>query len=129
MPRYATLPDKVRIEFRPPDATCNPYLAMAAMLMAGVDGVRNRIDPRERGFGPYYENIFTWSEERRAAIKGLPTSLQEAVEALQADHEFLLAGEVFTRELIDDWSKAKLAEHSQVQTRPHPYEMQLYFDL
>jgi glutamine synthetase len=129
VPRYATLPDKVRIEFRPPDATCNPYLAMAAMLMAGVDGVRNRIDPRERGFGPYDENIFTMPEERRAAIKGLPTSLQEAVEALQADHEFLLAGEVFTRELIDDWWKAKLAEHTQVQTRPHPYEMQMYYDL
>src|SRR5512142_452831 len=78
VPKYATQPDKVRFEFRPPDATCNPYLATTAMLMAGLDGIRRQIDPVAAGFGPFDENIFTWSAERRAAIKSLPTSLAEA---------------------------------------------------
>ncbi len=129
VPKYATQPEKVRMEFRPPDATCNPYLAMAAMLMAGLDGVRRRIDPTAAGFGPIDENIFDWSPERRAAIKGLPTSLREALDALRADHDFLMAGEVFDKELITDWIKAKTAEYYQVRNRPHPYEVQLYFDL
>jgi glutamine synthetase len=129
VPRYATQPEKVRIEFRPPDATCNPYLAMAAMLMAGLDGIKSRIDPTEGGFGPFDENIFNWSPERRAGIKGLPTSLKEALDALAIDHEFLLAGEVFPEELIHDWTASKMAEHSAVQTRPHPYEMEIYFDV
>ena len=129
VPKYATQPEKVRMEFRPPDATCNPYLAMAAMLMAGLDGVRRRIDPTAAGFGPIDENIFDWSPERRAAIKGLPTSLREALDALKVDHDFLVAGEVFDEELITDWIKAKTAEYYQVRNRPHPYEVQLYFDL
>lgn len=129
VPKYATQPEKVRMEFRPPDATCNPYLAMAAMLMAGLDGVRRRIDPTAAGFGPIDENIFDWSPERRAGIKGLPTSLREALDALKVDHDFLMAGEVFDDELITDWIKAKTAEYYQVRNRPHPYEVQLYFDL
>ncbi len=129
IPKYATQPEAVRFEFRPPDATCNPYLAMAAMLMAGLDGVRRQIDPTEHGFGPIEENIFTWPPERRAAIKALPTSLGEACLALQADHAFLLEGNVFEEEMIHDWINAKLAEHYAVLERPHPYEVQLYFDL
>lgn len=129
VPKYATQPEKVRIEFRPPDATCNPYLAMSAMLMAGLDGIRKGIDPTEAGFGPFDENIFTWSPERRATIKGLPTSLKEAMDALAADNAFLLEGEVFPDELITDWISTKVAEHNALQARPHPYEMQLYFDL
>ena len=78
VPAYATEPDKVRLEYRPPDATCNPYLAMAAMLMAGLDGVRRQIDPTAAGFGPIDQNIFDWTPERRATIKALPTSLKEA---------------------------------------------------
>lgn len=129
VPKYATQPEKVRFEFRPPDATCNPYLAMAAMLMAGLDGVRQKIDPTEHGFGPIDENIFAWSSERRATIKALPTSLGEACEALKADHAFLLEGGVFEEEMIHDWIKAKRGEHYAVLERPHPYEVQLYFDL
>jgi glutamine synthetase len=117
------------MEFRPPDATCNPYLAMAAMLMAGLDGVRQRIDPAAAGFGPFDENIFAWSAERRETIKALPTSLQEALDALAADHVFLLAGDVFEEEIITDWIRAKRAEDYEVRNRPHPYEVQLYFDL
>ncbi len=129
VPKYATQPAAVRFEFRPPDATCNPYLAMAAMLMAGVDGVRRGIDPTEHGFGPIDENIFSWPAEKRALIKALPTSLGEACDALKADHEFLMEGNVFDEELLEDWIKAKLAEHYAVLERPHPYEVQLYFDL
>ena len=129
VPKYATQADKVRIEFRPPDATCNPYLAMAAMLMAGLDGIRRRIDPTAAGFGPVDEDIFTWPAERRATIKALPTTLDEALDALTADHEFLLTGEVFPQELIGDWIAARRAEQTQIRSRPHPYEMQLYFDV
>ncbi len=129
VPKYATQPAKVRIEYRPPDATCNPYLAMAAMLMAGIDGIGKHIDPTAAGFGPFDENIFAWPPERRASIKALPESLKEAAAALEADHEFLVRWNVFPVELIEDWVKAKRDEHNRVQTRPHPYEVQLYFDL
>jgi glutamine synthetase len=118
------------MEFRPPDATCNPYLALAAQLMAGLDGIRRQIDPTAAGFGPIDANIFAWSEEQRAAIEHLPGSLREALDALEADHEFLLAGEVFSQELLDQWIAFKReAEYYPVRNRPHPYEMQLYFDV
>jgi glutamine synthetase len=129
VPKYATQPDKVRFEFRPPDATCNPYLAMAAMLMAGLDGIQRQIDPTDAGFGPFQEDIFSWSSERRSQIKNLPTSLGEAVQALEQDHTFLLAGDVFDEEMITDWTRTKLHEDREVRTRPHPYEVELYFDL
>jgi glutamine synthetase len=129
VPKYATQPEAVRMEFRPPDATCNPYLAMSAMLMAGIDGVQQKIDPTECGFGPIDENIFTWEPERRAQIKALPTSLGEACDALEADYKFLLAGDVFDEETILDWIKAKRKEHYAVLERPHPFEVQMYFDL
>jgi glutamine synthetase len=129
VPAYATEPEKVRFEYRPPDATCNPYLAMAAMLMAGLDGIYRQIDPTAAGFGPIDENIFDWSPERLATIQALPTSLKEALDALKADHAFLLAGDVFEEEMIADWIKVKLGEVYAVRNRPHPYEVQLYFDL
>ncbi len=129
VPKYATQPEAVRMEFRPPDATCNPYLAMAAMLMAGLDGVRREMDPTKLGFGPIDENIFSWPPEKRALIKALPASLGEACDALKADHAFLLEGGVFDEELLNDWIKTKRAEHYAVLERPHPYEVQLYFDL
>ena len=129
VPAYATEPEKVRFEYRPPDATCNPYLAMAAMLMAGLDGIRRQIDPTAAGFGPIDQNVFDWPPERRATIKALHTALKDALDALQADYRFLLAGDVFDEEMIEDWIKAKTAEFYQVTNRPHPYEVQLYFDL
>jgi len=129
VPKYATQPDKVRFEFRPPDATCNPYLAMAAMLMAGLDGIRRQIDPTAAGFGPYQEDIFSWTPERRAQIKNLPTSLGEAVQALETDHDFLLAGDIFDEEMISEWIQIKRREDREVRTRPHPYEVELYYDL
>ncbi len=129
IPKYATQPDKVRFEFRPPDATCNPYLAMAAQLMAGLDGIRRKIDPTVAGFGPINEDIFSWSPEKRATIKSLPTSLLEALQALREDHQFLLEGGVFDEILINDWIKAKEKEDIAVRTRPHPYEIEMYYDL
>ncbi|HNZ00306.1 MAG TPA: type I glutamate--ammonia ligase [Anaerolineaceae bacterium] len=129
IPKYATEPDTVRFEFRPPDATCNPYLAMAAQLMAGLDGIRNQIDPTVAGFGPIDDDIFSWPAEKRATIKSLPTSLEEALYSLEKDHAFLLEGGVFTEEMIHNWIRGKRNEAMQVRLRPHPYEVQMYFDL
>ena len=129
IPAYATLPSEVRFEFRPPDATCNPYLAMAAMLMAGLDGIAQRIDPVAAGYGPINEDIFSWSPERRKSITSLPTSLGEALSALEADHQYLTADGIFPDELIDQWISAKRQEDQAVRSRPHPYEIELYFDL
>jgi len=129
IPKYATQPEKVRFEFRPPDATCNPYLAMAAMLLAGLDGIQNKIDPKSAGFGPIDENIFAWSKEKRAEIKSLPTSLEEAVHALETDHEFLIREHVFDEDMIKEWIKTKRSEECDIQSRPHPYELEKYFDI
>jgi len=129
VPKYATQANKVRFEFRPPDATCNPYLAMAAQLMAGLDGIKNKIDPTAAGFGPIDEDIFSWPAEKRASINSLPTSLEDALNALERDNDFLLVGGVFEKSLIENWIRAKHREDYDVRSRPHPYEIQLYYDL
>ncbi|MFC1879038.1 type I glutamate--ammonia ligase [Chloroflexota bacterium] len=130
IPKYANQPHTARIEFRPPDATCNVYLALAAQLMAGLDGIINKIDPTKEGYGPFDANIFAWSEKQRATIQKLPASLKESMEALREDHQFLLAGDVFSDELIEQWIEYKMeAEYYQVRNRPHPYEVSLYFDV
>lgn len=129
VPKYATTPAHKRIEFRPPDATCNVYLALAAQLLAGLDGILNEIDPTTEGFGPIDANVFAWSEEERSTIKGLPASLDEALRSLEADHEFLLRGGVFDEGLLADWINHKrYKEEYAVRNRPHPYEVALYFD-
>ncbi len=129
IPKYANQPESARFEFRPPDATCNPYLAMAAQLLAGIDGIRNKIDPTKMKFGPIDEDIFTWEPAARAKIKALPTSLEAAMDALEQDHEFLLAGDVFEKDMIARWIKQKRREEREVRDRPHPYEIELYYDL
>jgi glutamine synthetase len=130
IPLYAGSPTQQRIEFRPPDATCNVYLALAAQLMAGLDGILNEIEPTDAGFGPFDTNIFDWPPAERAKIKGLPASLGEALKALAGDHDFLLAGGVMDKEFIQDWIDYKMThEHLEVRDRPHPYEMALYFDV
>lgn len=129
VPKYATTPQSKRFEFRPPDATCNPYLAMAAQLLAGLDGIRRQIDPGEAGFGPFDENVFDWSEQRRRQIQALPSSLPQALQALRDDHDFLLQGEVFFSALIEHWIQARMEEARAISIRPHPFEMDLYFDL
>jgi glutamine synthetase len=129
IPKYANSAESARVEFRPPDGTSNPYLATAVQLMAGLDGVRSKIDPTERGFGPVDDDIFSWPEDQRQAIPSLPTSLDEALDALDHDREFLLAGKVFSDDLIDRWIEAKRRETTAVRHRPHPYEIELYYDL
>ena len=128
VPRYATEPHKVRFEFRPPDASCNPYLAISAMLMAGLDGIQNRIDPTKSGFGPIDEDIFGWNDERRSKIKGLPSTLTESLDALKSDHDYLLKGEVFSSEFIQTWINQKMKEVQELESRPHPFEIQQYYD-
>ncbi len=130
IPKYANQPATARIEFRPPDATCNVYLALAAQLLAGLDGIKNRIDPTQAGFGPIDQNVFAWSDAERTAIKALPSSLDEALRSLETDHQFLLAGNVFSEEMICQWTDYKRQqEYFAVRNRPHPYEMSLYFDV
>ena len=130
IPKYANQPDTARFEFRPPDATCNVYIALAAQLLAGLDGIRREIDPSAAGFGPIDADIFAWSDAQRAEIKQLPGSLDEALRALEADHEFLLVNEVFSQELLEQWVTYKREEeYYPVRNRPHPYEVKLYFDV
>jgi len=125
IPGYATQPAETRIEFRPPDPTCNPYLAMAAMLLAGLDGVKKGIDPTTAGFGPYDKNVFDMSEEeRRERIKPLPTSLEDALAALDADFGFLVEGGVFDESLVRDWCRIHRERCEAVRRRPHPFEVE-----
>jgi glutamine synthetase len=103
---------------------------LAAQLMAGLDGIRNQIDPTESGFGPFDANVFSWTDEQRSKIKPLPASLNEALSALEADHAFLLEGGVFSEEMLQQWVDYKRhSEYFAVRNRPHPYEMSLYFDV
>lgn len=129
IPKYANRQDEARFEFRPPDATSNAYLAIAAQLMAGIDGIRKKMDPTALGYGPVEEDIFSWPAEKRAAIKALPTSLNEAMCALERDHDFLLEGSVFSEDLLDRWVAKKRGEDREVRNRPHPIEIQMYYDL
>ncbi len=131
IPKYASSPEEKRIEFRPPDATGNAYLAMSAMLMAGIDGIKNNMDPTEMGYGPIDENIFSWSEKkRRRKIKPMPSSIKSAMEHLERDNAFLLEGGVFNESILETWISHKInKEYNAVRNRPHPYEMELYFDI
>ncbi len=129
IPKFAKTESNKRIEFRPPDGTCNLYFAMAAQLMAGIDGIRNKIDPRKLGMGPFDMDVRDIPTEQLDEILSVPTSLVEACQALESDHEFLLQGGVFSKDLIDTWIDYKVNhEHLAVRNRPHPYEIKLYFD-
>ncbi len=130
IPMYDVNKERARVEFRPPDATGNPYLALSAMLMAGLDGIENKIDPNAKGLGPFEIDIAEMTEQQRANIKTLPGSLEDALHALRNDHSFLLKGGVFTEDLIDTWIKYKLdKEVNPLRVRPHPYEFELYSDI
>lgn len=118
-----------RIEFRPPDVACNPYLAFAAMLMAGLDGIKRKLDPVKLGFGPLDKNTYELPEDEAKKIKSVPGSLTEVLDALQKDHKFLLEGGVFTPDLIEMWVSMKRAEQAEVAIRPTPYEFYLYADM
>ncbi|MEO6590397.1 MAG: type I glutamate--ammonia ligase [Pyrinomonadaceae bacterium] len=126
IPMFSQSPKAKRLEFRPPDPSCNPYIAFAAMLMAGLDGVQNQIDPGE----PLDKDIYDLPPEELANVPSLPGSLDEALAALEADHEFLLKGDVFTTEIIDRWIKYKREKEIQpLRMRPHPLEFSMYYDI
>lgn len=126
IPIYSNSPKSKRIEFRPPDPSANPYLVLPALLMAGLDGVRNRIEPP----APIDKDLYELAPEEKANIQSTPGSLAEVLEALEKDHEFLLRGDVFTLDLINTWIAYKRErELEPVALRPHPYEFFLYYDI
>jgi glutamine synthetase len=126
IPMYSDSPKQKRAEFRCPDPACNPYVAFAAMLMAGIDGIRNKLDPGD----PVDKNIYDLPPEELAELPKVPGSLDEALGALQADHEFLLEGDVFTTDFIENYIGFKREkEVDEIRLRPHPYEFVLYYDI
>ncbi len=125
IPVYSKSPKAKRIEFRAPDPSCNPYLAFAALLMAGLDGVQNRIDPGD----PADKDLYELPPEEAKLIKQVPGSLPEVLAALEADHDFLLKGDVFSTDLLEAYiSYKREVEVDPVRMRPHPYEFTLYYD-
>ncbi|TAM85611.1 type I glutamate--ammonia ligase [bacterium] len=123
-------PKAKRLEFRPPDPTANPYLAFAACLMAGLDGIKRKIDPVKAGFGPLDENIYELPAQEAAKIRSVPGSLRESLTALENDHAFLTEGGVFSEDFIRLWIDYKVErELRPVEIRPHPYEFFLYYDI
>lgn len=125
IPLTGTNPKAKRLEFRCPDATCNPYLAFASMLCAGIDGIKNKIEPQD----PLDVDIYDLSPEELNKIPSTPSSLEAALEALENDHQFLIDGGVFTQEFIYNWIEYKLDnEVNPLRLRPHPYEFALYYD-
>ena len=126
IPMYSASPKSKRLEFRPPDPSCNVYLTFAAMLMAGLDGIHNKIDPG----GPLDKDIFDLSKEELSKVPVMPGSLDEALQALRDDHAYLTQGGVFSQDLIDNWIEYKTKnEADAVRMRPHPYEFHLYYDI
>jgi glutamine synthetase len=126
IPMFSTSPKLKRLEFRPPDPSCNAYLAFSAMLLAGLDGIQNRIDPGS----PLDKDIYDLSPEQLKDVPSLPGSLDEALNALEADHAFLLKGDVFTPPLIERWIDYKREKEIQpLRMRPHPLEFSMYFDI
>ena len=129
IPAYAKEPKERRFELRNPDATCNPYFCYAAILMAGIDGIKNKIDPHKNGWGPYDVNLYTLPEEEKAKLKGLPTNLDDALTALENDYEYLTAGGVFPEVLIKNFIKNKREELKELSKIPTPAEFEKYYNL
>jgi glutamine synthetase len=126
IPVYYKTPAAKRLEFRTPDPSCNPYLSFAAQLQAGLDGIKNKIEPPE----PIDKDLYDLPPEDKAMVKQVPGSLEEVLDALEADHQWLLEGGVFTQDVIDTWIEYKRTnELDAVRLRPHPYEFALYFDI
>ena len=125
IPTYSDNPKAKRLEYRPPDPAANPYIAFAALLLAGLDGVLNKIDPGE----PIDKNMYELPPEEHAKIPQILGSLEAAIDALEKDHQFLLKGDVFTEDFIDMWISTKRKEHDAIRLRPHPYEFFLYYDV
>ncbi|MDN6810486.1 MAG: type I glutamate--ammonia ligase, partial [Acidipropionibacterium jensenii] len=118
-------PKAKRVEFRCPDPSANPYMAFSALLLAGLDGIQNKIEPP----APVDKDIYELPPEEHAQLAHVPSDLGSVLDALEADHAFLEAGDVFTPDLIDTWIDIKRSDLSELQQRPHPYEFDLYYDI
>lgn len=129
IPAYAKSPMDKRFELRNPDGTCNPYYAFSAILMAGLDGIANKIDPEKEGWGPYDFNLYSLSPEEQKKIGSLPKSLDEAVDALERDHEYLTKGGVFPEQLIHILVDRAKKDSAKINALPHPEEFAMYYDL
>ncbi|MDQ4027209.1 MAG: type I glutamate--ammonia ligase [Actinomycetota bacterium] len=126
IPLYSKSPKSKRIEFRCPDPSCNPYLAFPALLMAGLDGIQNKIDPVD----PVDKDLYDLPPEELAEVPQVPGSLDASLDALEADHDFLLEGGVFTEDVIEHWIDYKrVREVDEIRLRPHPWEFYLYYDI
>jgi glutamine synthetase len=126
IPITGSNPKAKRLEFRCPDPSSNPYLAFSAMLMAGLDGIKNKIEPAT----PVDKDLYELPPDELASVPQVPGSLGEVLDALEADHEFLLEGGVFTKDLIETWIEYKrTTEIDALRLRPHPYEFALYYDI
>ena len=126
IPMYSDSPKAKRLEFRCPDPSCNPYLAFTALLMASVDGIQNKILPGE----PLDKDIYDLSADEDRKVPTTPGSLGEAIDSLEQDHEFLLKGDVFTKDVVSGWIEYKRThEIDEVRLRPHPHEFHLYYDI
>ena len=125
IPTFSESPKAKRIEYRPPDPSANPYLCYTALLMAGIDGILNKIDPGE----PIDKNMYELGPEEIAKVPQTPGSLDEALNYLERDHEFLLKGDVFTEDFLEMWISHKRKEADAIRLRPHPYELFLYYDV
>jgi glutamine synthetase len=126
IPVYTANPRTKRVEFRPPDPSCNAYLAFPAMLMAGLDGIENEIDPGP----PLDKKTYELTAEEESSLKTVPGSLEDSLRALEEDHEFLTRGGVFTSDVLEVWLEYKReSEIDPVRLRPHPWEFYLYFDV
>jgi glutamine synthetase len=126
IPMYSDNPKTKRLEFRCPDSSCNPYLAFSAITMAAIDGIENKIDPGD----PLDKNMYHLTMDELAKIGSAPGSLEEALDQLESDHDFLLKGDVFTADVIHYWIKYKREnEVDAIRMRPHPYEFCMYFDI
>jgi len=126
IPITGSNPAAKRIEFRCPDPSANPYLAFAAMLLAGIDGIKNKIEPPD----PIDKDLYELAPEEHQGVATVPATLSEVLDALEADHEFLLEGDVFTPDLISTWIEYKRVNEVQpIALRPTPHEFELYYDI
>ena len=129
IPAYVNNPQERRFEYRPSDATCNPYLAFTALIMAGLDGIRNKIDPVNQGFGPIESNLYDLSKEKLDKIPSFPDSLEFALKGLESDNDYLTYEDVLPKQLLEKWISVKMKDINDMQKIPHPWEIARYYDL
>ena len=129
VPAYVKDPSERRFEFRTIDATCNPYMAFAGLMLAGLDGIRRKLDPTQEGFGPYESNLYDLPEEELLHIRSFPESLGEALDALETDRAYLTRDGIFPEYLLDEWISTKRKDIEEMRVVPHPWEVARYYDI